>query len=230
MNRRYRALPAAAALIPAGLLITACAGSASAPPAGSKTAAQILPAMKSAMTAASSVHIAGTLGEGSQKVSIDASLNGSGISGTFSESGASFNIVVADGNAYVQINASFLKTAGLPTADCNSLCGKYVQAPASDVAEFTAFSMSRLMSEMSHAIPSGAGDTTDLFKPATFDGQPVLQLVQAQDTVDVARTGTPYPLFISNSAAGSARGSLTFSEWNSAPPATLPAASQIVQT
>lgn len=216
------------ALIPAGLLVAACASSPPAP-AGSKTAEQIIPALKSAMTSATSVHIVGTIGQGSSKVSINASLNGSGISGTFAEGGSSFAIVVAGGNAYLQINSSYLKTAGLPAADCSTLCGKYVQAPASDVAQFDAFAMSHLMHEMASGLPSAAGDTTDLFKPATFEGHPVLQLIQTQDRVDVARTGTPYPLFVSSSAKGSTQGSLTFSEWNSVPPVTAPTASQIVQ-
>lgn len=136
---------------------------------------------------------------------------------------------MADGNAYLQINSSYLKSAGLPATDCGTLCGKYVQAPASDTAQFTAFDMSHLMGQMAKGLPSAAGDTTDLFEPAIFKGHPVLQLIQAHDTADVARTGTPYPLFISNSARGSADGSLTFSEWNSVPPVTAPAPSQIIQ-
>ncbi len=206
------------------------ASSAPEPPAGSKTAAQEIPAMKAAMTGASSVHIVGTLTEGSQQVSIDASVNGSDISGTFSENGGTAaTIVVADGNAYVQINSSLLRAAGLPATDCSTLCGKYVQAQASEAAKFTAFTMSHLMREMADGVPSAAGDTTDLFEPATFEGHPVLQLLQAEDTADVARTGPPYPLFIANAARGSADGSLTFSEWNSVPPISPPAASQIVQ-
>jgi hypothetical protein len=219
----------ASVLIPAGLLVAGCGGSPPGPSAGSKTAAQMMPAIKAAMTGASSVHIAGTLTEGSQKIGIDASLNGADISGTISEGSNTIALVMVAGNVYLQINSSYLKTAGLPATDCSTLCGKYVQAPASDVAQFTAFDMSHLMRGMADGLPSAAGDTTDLFEPATFEGHPVLQLIQAQDTVDVARTGTPYPLFVSNSAHGSADGSLTFSDWNSVSPVTAPAASQVIQ-
>jgi hypothetical protein len=209
--------------------VTATSGDSSSPP-GSKTAAQIAPAIKAAMVAASSVHISGTAGEGSQQVGIDASLNGTGISGTFSVNGAPFTIVVADGIAYVRLNSSDLESTGLPASDCVLLCGKYVQATASDAAQFAPFSLSRLMKEMLKAIPSAAGGTTELFEPASFRGHPVLQLIDAEYTIDVARTGTPYPLFISSSAPGSGHGSLAFSDWNSVPPVTAPAASQIVPT
>jgi hypothetical protein len=217
----------ASALVSAGLLVAAC-GSSSAP-AGSKTAAQIVPAMETAIKAASSVHTSGTVVQGSQKISIDVSLNGTDISGTISDGSKSFTIVVSDGKAYVQITQSYLKSAGIPVADCSSLCGKYVQSPASEAAEFAPFTMSSLMNEIVKDLPSAAGDTTDMFEPATFKGQPVLRFSQGGSTVDVARTGAPYLLFISSTAQGSAQGSLTFSEWNSVPAVTPPAPSQIIQ-
>lgn len=131
------------------------------------------------------------------------------------------------GEAYLQISAGYLKYAGLPAASCSTLCGKYLQVPTSQVATFTAqFSMSPLMSAMVKSMAPVTGDTTDLFKPATFEGRPVLQFKQGTQTLDVARTGTPYPVFVSSSAQG--QGSLTFSEWNAVPPVTPPPPSQIV--
>jgi hypothetical protein len=214
----------ASALGLAGLFATACASS---PPAGTKTAAQEMPAMEAAMRAASSVHIAGTLTKGAQKIGVDASINGSDFSGKLPFGGNSFNLIVVQGNAYVLLTAAYLKFAGLPSAVCSTACGKYLQVPASTAAQLAAsFSMSHLMSSMLNSIPPFTGDTTDLFKPATFHGQPVLQFMQSGNTIDVARTGTPYPLFLS--ATGNVQGGLTFSDWNSVPPLTAPPASQIV--
>jgi hypothetical protein len=215
----------ASALVSAGLLVTACGTSS---PPGTKTAAQVIPAMEAAMEAASSVHISGAVTENSQTVSIDAGINGSGFSGNVAEGGLSYTLIAADGNVYVKVTQALLKSGGLPAADCSIVCGKYLQVPAANVAKFTTFiSMSRLMSRFVKSIPSAAGDTSDLFKPATFENQPVLQLRQSFETADVARTGPAYPLFLSYSAGGK-RGSLTFSEWNSVPPVTPPAPGQLV--
>lgn len=216
----------ASAVVSAGLLVTACASS-SPLSAGTETAAQIVPAIKAAVMAASSVHVAGTVTDGSNKVIIDVSIDGRNASGLFHADGITTVILAVDGKVYLQVNPDYLKLGRLPAADCTIMCGKYVRVPASAFTQFTvSASMSHWTSAIVNAMPSAAGDTTDLFKPATFQGQPVLQLKQATQTVDVTRTGTPYPLLISSPTYGS----VTFSEWNSVPPVTPPPPSQIVQT
>ncbi|MGB6453546.1 MAG: hypothetical protein WBH47_03560 [Streptosporangiaceae bacterium] len=177
------------------------------------------------MRAASGVHVAGTVTSGSNKAVIDESISGGNASGTFRADGITAAFVVADGKVYLQVNPDYLKLAGLPAANCATVCGKYVQVPASQFASFTvSASMAHWTSAIASSIPSAAGDTSDLFKPATFEGHPVLQLIQATQTVDVARTGPPYPVLISSPTYGS----VTFSEWNSVPPVTPPPPSQII--
>jgi hypothetical protein len=213
------------ALVLAGALTTGCASSSPPAPAGTKTAAEVVPAIKAAMRTASSVHVDGTVTDGSEKVIINESINGSNATGLFHANGITTVLLVADGKVYLQINPDYLKLANLPAAVCSTVCGKYVQIPASAFTQFTASTrLSHWTNAILSGMPSAAAGSTDLFKPATFQGQPVLRLRQAAQTVDVARTGAPYPLFISSRTYGS----VTFSEWNSVPPVASPPPSQIV--
>lgn len=230
---RERSLPSprgvvAAALLSAGVFISACSGSAATGGSGTPgtdTAEHIVPAVEAAIKAATSVHVAGTVLEGSQKLMIDASFAGSDVSGTFSEGSGSYTILETSGGTYIELSKAFLKAARLPAADCSALCGKYVNVPAADVARYTAsLTMSRLVSEWIESMAPVAGDTAAVFKPATLGGRPVLQLRQGTLTIDVASTGAPYPLFLSDSA----HGSLTFSEWNSVPRPAAPPASDVI--
>jgi hypothetical protein len=85
--------------------------------------------------------------------------------------------------------------------------------------------MSSITQQFVKSLPSSVShDTTDLFVPATLNGQPVLQFTQSPYTIDVAATGAPYLLYASDAS----QGTLTFSQWNSVPPLTPPPSSDVV--
>src|SRR5215475_7619379 len=154
----------AAVLVSSGMAVSACASpsgpfsshsySSPPPPPGTETASQVIPAMEAAMKSASSVHVAGTLTERTGTVSVDVSLNRTSYFGTFSGGGHTVVELVAGGNAYVQITRAYLKAVGLPAADCQRMCGKYVQIVGAQVAKDKAFAgMSDLINSMISSMP-----------------------------------------------------------------------------
>jgi hypothetical protein len=215
------------ALIAAGLLAAACASAPSPATPGSKTAAQVLPAMKTAVQSAQSVRISGSGQDGTQKITFDMNFVGKNdMSGTFTENGATLTVEVVNGATYLKVNQDFLNLAKLPAALCSTVCGKYVELPAAESSQITgAISLSALTQHAFNAIPSSAAnDTVDHFVPGTLNGQPVLTAHGDGNTIDVASTGTPYPLLITTSSGDN----ITFSEWNSVPPLTPPPAAEII--
>jgi len=220
-------------LVAAGLLAAACGGASSPaaptspkPTANPDTAAKIVPAMQAAVASASSVHIAGTVLDGSQHATIDMSFVGGDVSGTLSEGSQSYTLLVVSGKAYFKVDQAFLQSANPPASDCSSMCGKYVAVPGAQLSQLTgSLSMSSITQQFVKSLPSSVShDTADLFVPATLNGQPVLQFTQSPYTIDVAATGAPYLLY----AADASQGTLTFSQWNSVPPLTPPPAGDVI--
>jgi hypothetical protein len=218
------------AVIAAGLLAaaaaTGCGSSAGGPP-GSRTGAQVLPAMQSAMDSATSVQLDGSAVEQSQKVSFDLSFVGnSDMSGSFSVGGVSLTIEVVSGKTYVKVDQGFLKIANLPASDCAAICGKYVLVPAAEARQLTGtINLAHLRKDVFSKAPSADGpDASDQFVPATFHGQQVLTTNSGGVTIDIARSGPPYPLLVWQSDSEH----FTFSDWNSVPPLTPPPASEVI--
>jgi len=184
--------------------------------------------MQAAVKTATSVHIVGTAKDGSKTLTLDVSFQGGNTSGTFSEGGKAATILLIGNKSYIKIDDAFLKLAGVPlrAVVCARLCGKYVLVPASQAAGLGgSFDMAGLDSQFVNALPASfSNDTTEHFTPATLNGQAVLKATQGQDVIEVAASGTPYPVFISEAG----QGSLTFSEWNAVPPITPPPASKII--
>lgn len=222
--------PLGYALLLAALLTTAIGCGSSAPPpasSGTKTAAQIVTAMKAAADSATSVRMTGSGKNGSSTLSFDLSFVGnSDLFGSFTENGARLTIEVVAGRTYIDINQGFLKIAGLPTWDCASVCGKWVDVPAAEARQIAgSITLSGLRSQVFGTISGSASATTSLtFVSGTYNGQPVLTAHGSGFTLDVASPGPPYPLFI---AAPNGE-HVTFSEWNSVPALTPPPASEVI--
>jgi hypothetical protein len=222
---RLPVLPGAAlaAALAVGLALTACG---SYPPPGSEPAGQVVPEVQAAAAAATSVHVAGTVEQRTQTTTLDVSIEGDSVAGYLGAYSTRFYVLSLDGDSFVKLNAAFLELEKAPTSLCAQICGKYVQLGVSGAAQITELlSMQTLVSlvfstkDMVSAAGSGCA-----FSPATYDGQPVLQCRQGNDTLDVAANGTPYLLYWS----GPHGQHLAFSDWNSVvlPPAPPP--SQLV--
>lgn len=228
---RVRPYATALPLLAVGLLAAGCGGSS--PSAGAspkatpalQTVADVVPAMQAAVRKATSVHVAGTVLDGSKQVGLDLSLTTGGASGTVSEGGQTYTILLVATKAHVKVDQDFLKTAGLPAADCSSVCGKYVLVPASQITRLSgSLSMSSFTSGLVKSFGAAAHDTAGRFVAAMLDGQPVLRATSGPYTIDVASKGTPYLVLFSNSK----HGGVIFSQWNAVPPLTPPPASQVV--
>jgi hypothetical protein len=210
-------------LAAASLLTAACGQSAAANP---NTVAKIGPRMEAAMRAAKSVHIVGTVTQGSQHVTLDVSFRDGGMSGIVGVNGQTVDLVVLSNQAYVKVDLSFLKLAGLPASDCSSMCGRYLSVPASQLGQAGSMTMSGLINQLLSKVPSPKGDTSDVFVRTTVNGRPVLKGSGDGVTVEVAGSGTPYPLLITKAGEST----VTFSQWNAVPPITPPPASDIITT
>jgi len=209
-------------VLAAGLGVTACSSA----PAGSKTAAELMPEVQAAANGATSVHMAGWVKQGSQTVTIDVRFTGTSSAGTFGVNGQSFYLLSLNGKTYIKVDAAFLKTANAPASVCAKVCGKYVEAPATTGSQITgALSLHQLISKVfTNKNVSSAAASGCVFSPATFNGQPVLQCRQGGYTVDVAAHGKPYLVYF----AAPREQQMAFSEWNAITPLAAPPASQVV--
>jgi hypothetical protein len=215
---------AAASALAGCLLVAGCGSSNSGSNSGSKPASDVLPAMQSAVKAATSVHMAGSVTSGGEKININLSFaRANDLAGTFGVNGASFYVLTLSGKTYIKLDQSFLKYAKVPVSACSLICGKYVELPPSSASQITgSLSMSGIANQMFGKIPSSVTNSSAKFVPATFNGQQVLRFHGDGYSLDVAKSGTPYPVDIS----GPGGETITFTNWNSvtmpsAPPASL---------
>ena len=211
-----------AAMLVVVLALSACSST----PAGSKTAAQLVPAMQAAAAAAASVHVAGSVKQGTQATTIDVSISGDSVVGYLGAYGTHYYVLSLNGKSFVKLNAAFLRLERAPASLCAQICGKYVQLSTSGAIQITdLLSMQQIVREvfgsqnMSAAASSGC-----VFSPATLHGQSVLQCHAGDSTLAVAAHGPPYLVYWS----GPHGQHLAFSEWNSVVLPPAPSASQVV--
>jgi hypothetical protein len=221
-SRVFRRAAAVAVVMAAGLAASGCNSS----PAGSKTAAKLMPEVQALARGAKSVHITGSAAQGTETVTMDVSFSGSSAAGTVAVNGASFSLMLLSGRAFIKLNAAFLKEAKLPASTCATVCGKYVQLPAATMSQLTgALSMKALVNQaFSNKSMDSAASSRCVFSPATLNGQSVLQCRQGAYTVDVAAHGNPYLLLIT----GPNGEHIAFSDWNSVTLLAPPPASQVI--
>lgn len=220
-SRSFRGA-ALAAVLAAGLAAAGCSSS----PAGSKSSAELMPKVQAAAKAAHSVHMAGSVNQGSQKATIDMSFSGSSVAGTVGVNGFSFVLLTLNGHTYIKLDAAFLKYAKAPASACVTICGKYVELPASSAGQITgSLSLKQLIQQVfSNKNMSSAAASGCVFSPATVNGQSVLQCRQGGYTVDVAASGTPYLVYFT----GPHGEHIAFSDWNAVTPPAAPPADQVI--
>jgi hypothetical protein len=209
-------------VLAAGLAVSAC----SYPPPGSESAAQVMPEVQAASETATSVHVAGSVRNGTQTTTMNVRIYGDSVAGTLGAYGTGFYVLSLNGASFVRLNAAFLSVENAPASLCAQICGRYVELPASSASQITGLlSMQQLISQVfNNKNMSTAAGSGCIFTPATLGGQAVLQCNQGSYTLDVAAHGKPYLLYWS----GPHGQHLEFSEWNSVTLPTAPPASQVV--
>jgi hypothetical protein len=188
---------------------------------GSEPAGQVLTSVRSEAKAAKSVHISGSVKQGSTTITLNMSFDGPDFFGTVQEGAANVDMLALSGKIYVKLTSAFLKVAKLPSSVlatvCAKYCGRYVELPAADAAQLTGnVGMTQLVNQaFSAKMVAQAKKSNVEFKPATVDGQSVLQASQGGYTFDVTTGSAHYPVIWSGKGQR-----IVFSDWNAV---TLPA-------
>jgi hypothetical protein len=206
--------------------LAASLASAACSSAATQTAAKLMPDVQAAATGATSVHMTGSVHQGTQTATFDVSFNGTSVAGTLGLNGKSFSVLVVGGATYVKVNAAFLSAENAPAIVCAKVCGKYVELSATTASQITGFlSMQALTTSVfGNNNLSAAGNSSCVFSPATRNGQSVLECRQGAYTLDVAAHGTPYIVYF-----GGPQGEyIAFSDWNAVTPPTAPPPSEVV--
>jgi hypothetical protein len=209
-----------AVALAAGLAAAACSS------ASSQSEAKLMPEVQAAASAATSVHMTGSVHQGKQTATFDVSFSGTSVAGTLGLDGNSFGVLVLGGVTYVKVNAAFLTAENAPASVCAKVCGKYVELPTGTASQITGLLSRQALttSVVSNKNLSAAGNGTCVFSPATRNGQSVLECRQGAYTLDISARGKPYIVYF-----GGPHGEyITFSQWDGVTPPTAPPASQVV--
>lgn len=218
MGSRFAAVAVCAALSAA--TVAGC-GSSSGSGSGiaSKSPDAIVKAADTAITHASSVHVAGSITTSGVPLTLDLTLvSGKGGTGGMSEGGLAFKIVSVGQTVYIQGTSSFWEHYGGATV-ARLLDGKWLKAPATgqfaSIARIT--NMQALMANilLSHG-SLAKGATT------TVNGQSVVPVTDKSKggTLYVATSGPPYPIEITRGGTGG--GKIVFDRFNQSVTLTPP--------
>ncbi|MGH9297916.1 MAG: hypothetical protein ACRDZP_08080 [Acidimicrobiales bacterium] len=199
------------------LAFSACGAGASSSLA-SESPKAIVNSAANAISKASSVHLDASGSSNGQKLGINMELFKSGdIDGTLSIAGHSFQIVIANGGAYLKADLSFWESsASVPPALAKKLANKWVKAPSASNLGVNSFSMKSLATSLRHP---GGGLSKGGIK--TIDGESAISIkAKGHGTLWVASSGTPYPVEIDS--FGSAPGKASLTRWNLGTLPTVP--------
>jgi hypothetical protein len=175
----------------AALLLTACGGS-DGNGESAKKGPQVAADAASALEKAGAVHLTGTGKTNGASIQLDLRLQGNDATGTLIEGSSSIKLVGTGGKLYVQASPAFWTKAGIPESAAGGLDGKWVIVPSSTAGQVLPFNLSSLADQLRH--PTGA-TIKDAVHTGTLHGQKVVVVTQTDgSTLDVAATGTPYPL------------------------------------
>lgn len=200
-------------------LVAGCGGGSKSNGEAGKPAEQVVTDAKNAAVAAKGVHVAGSITDAGQSLTLDLTLvKDAGGTGSMSESGLKFDIIRVGDKAYIRGSDAFLKKfAG--SAAAQLLHGKWLVgsattgqlaalAPLTDIVKLFNGALG------SHGTLKNRGETT-------YKGQKVVGIKDVSDggTLYVSATGTPYPIAI---VGGKDKGSITFDKWNDTVSITAP--------
>jgi hypothetical protein len=184
--------------------------------------ADIITKAKAALTAAKSFHVKGGATDNGTKADVDLTFQGKNQVGTISASGVVVNVEVIGTDLYLKAPDAFWQAilAAQPSAASTlaSVQGKWVKVSTTTPG----------FSDFADLGRDGLLETNgDLTKGAikTVNGTQTIPVVSAdKSVVYVAIQGEPYPIEMTDAAGTS---TLDFSQFNSAPDVTAPAAADV---
>ena len=218
-----RARPRAVAGLTA-VLLSACSGGGGGGDGGNAEAAkkgpQVAADAAAALERSGAAHLTGTVSEQGQTGDVDLHLQGADASGTITIAGQKVQLVSAGGTAYAKAPAAFWSSFGAPEAISSKLDDHWVVVPQQAAGSLGTFTLKGLADELRR--PSN-GTWKDPVGTATVAGQKALVVTESDgSTLDVAATGTPYPLK-ADTKGGESPGTLTFSDFGTRTTITAPA-------
>jgi hypothetical protein len=201
-------------------LLNGCGGGSSSNGVASKSPDEIVAAAKSAAAHAASVHIAGSIISENKPISLDMELvAGKGATGHMTLEGVGIDIVAVERAFYLNGSAAFYKhLAGAAAAQL--LQGKWLKAPTTS-GEFASLAELTNMSKLIDTTLASHGALTH-GATTTIEGHKAVAVTDTSKggTLYVAATGTPFPLAIAKTGAGSGR--IVFDRWNQPVTLTVP--------
>jgi hypothetical protein len=211
------------AVLAIGAVLLAGCGSSASSSAPSRTPDAAAAQMQAAVKDARSVHLDGSLRSGGKPVALNLGLiRSGGFSGTITDNGVPLTLTDTGQKVYVKATPAFLRELHASSSLCTLLCGKYIEmTPAQGGALAGNLTMSRLLASLTGPLPKFSNAGT-----ATVGGRQA-QVLRASDgsTLDVAATGTAYPLRVTGKNSA---GRLDFTQWNAVRRPAAPPASQVV--
>lgn len=227
---------AGSAMAVSALLAAGCGGSTGSPGSGSSpassapaspaSAAALAARVRSAVSSATSYHVAGVAADAGKTARIDLSLTRTGeAAGTIALGAGTIGLLTTHGKTYIKITSAFLKDIGQPASACALFCDKYLVTSGAQAKSigaslgFSSITGNAFTSSLAGAKLAGSG---------TVSGQPAwIMRLHDGSSLYVAAQGPAYPLR-ATPPAGKGQGQLDFSQWNSATIPPPPPASQVV--
>lgn len=217
--------PVTIAVAAAGLLLLAACGGEDRNGMEDLEPDAILEEVQTAVDAATSVHVVGSVDDGTSELGLDLRLTAEGgATGTVTNQGQTITVLAVDGSSWFSADEEFWADQAGPELAAQ-LADKYVEIPAED-SSFSSFTDWDAFWE-DLLDPEGEvekGETTEV------DGQPALELIDNEGddagngVLLIALEGEPLPLSVEVSDGGS----ITFEEWNEDVSIEAPAPEDVV--
>jgi hypothetical protein len=192
---RRRAAALMAGLVAAGLVAACGAAPVPASTESTKSALQVVRDAATAIENVDSFRIAGTVtAKGVPSVAFDMKVEGSdAMTGTLTLLGATGHFVTIDGDAYMQGEDFFAEADGAAAAA--KLGNSWVALTPTNAASFVAgFSGFTDLSTLATCLITSASTTKLSKSVTTLNGASVVAVKGGETTLDIANSGTPYPL------------------------------------
>jgi hypothetical protein len=182
----------------AGTMVVAACGSSGTSSAAdngesAKSATQIVQDTAAAYRSATSVHLAGSVKNSGQTISLDIKIVRDGnLSGTITFQGVTANVVIVGGKTYIKGKELFAQFAG--GAAAAAIGDNWVAVPATAATQITGgFSSFTNFSKLADQLTTPTGAVTK-GATTTVVGQSVITVSDTKSTLYVATTGKPYPV------------------------------------
>lgn len=217
------------AIIGVALAVTGCSSASTGPPAATKIVAD----MKPAFARATSVRIAGDLGQPGQPEPINLAMTRSDdVSGLYSADGVTTMVIITRGKTYDLLSPAYyrylVRRGNVMSAPCAAICGRYILRSLATSPFQGLFSAYLRMFPLSVDVTARTPVTA-----VTYQGEAAYEFSDTNgDRIYISRSDYPYPIAVVSrggiSAAVALAGTTRFSQWNKVPPITAPQASKVI--